>query len=129
MVEARSDRPDLLDIAGAGWRQSAVQPMPIRGPLGRAVVLRLARRGVLSTPSVEQGSLQAPNRRRLTSLRAVAAGPVSADGGDQRIAAGVEVFVGDCSGAAPVIAVIFASADHCGGVTCWSKPSRRTCRR
>ena len=115
-------QPHLGDVAGQGGRQLRRRRRPLRGPLGRAVRAGLAGRGV-EHAEVEQGGLQS-EQCRAQRLGAVAAGPVTADGGGQRLPALVDDGLGHLPGGQPGdSAVTLASADHCRRVTIGSKPS------
>ena len=89
----------LSDVAGQGGRQLRRRRRPLRGPLGRAVRAGLAGSGA-EHAEVEQGGLQS-EQRRAQRPRAVAAGPVAADGGGQRLPALVDDGLGHLPGAQP----------------------------
>ena len=92
-------QPHLGDVAGQGGRQLRRRRCPLRGPLGRAVRAGLAGSGV-EHAEVEQGGLQS-EQRRAQRPRAVAAGPVAADGGSQRLPALVNDRLGHLIGGQP----------------------------
>ena len=75
-------QPRLGDVAGEGGGQPCRHRLPGGSPLGRAVPVGLARRGV-ELAEVEQGGLRA-EQGGAQRLWAVAVGPMSADGCHQR---------------------------------------------
>jgi hypothetical protein len=89
----------LGDVAGQGGRQLRRRRCPLRGPFSRAVRAGLAGSGA-EHAEVEQGGLQSEQCRAQRS-GAVAAGPVTADGGDQRLPAVVDDGLGHLPGAQP----------------------------
>ena len=89
----------LGDVAGQGGHQLRRRRCPLRGPLGRAVRAGLAGSGA-EHAEVEQGGLQS-EQCRAERLGAVAAGPVTADGGGQRLPALVDDGLGHLPGAQP----------------------------
>ena len=89
----------LGDVAGQGGRQLRRRRCPLRGPLGRAVRAGLAGSGI-EHAEMEQGGLQSEQRRAQRS-GAVAAGPVTADGGGQRLTALVDDRLSHLPGGQP----------------------------
>ena len=92
-------QPGLADVAGQGGRQRRGRRSPLRCSLGRAVGAGLAGSGV-EDAEVEQGGLQS-EQGRAQRLGAVAAGPVTADGGGQRLPACIDDSLGHPPGVQP----------------------------
>ena len=89
----------LGDVAGQSGRQLRCRRCPLRGPLGRAIRAGLAGSSA-EHAEVEQGGLQSEQCRAQRS-GTVAAGPVAADGGGQRLPALVDDGLGHLPGAKP----------------------------
>src|SRR6266568_3691591 len=89
----------LGDVAGQGGCQARRRGCPLRGPFSRAVRAGLARSGA-EHAEVEQGDLQS-EQCRAQRPGPVAAGPVPADGGGQRLPALVDDGLGHLIGGQP----------------------------
>ena len=92
-------QPHLGDVAQQRRRQPVRDRRPLRRPLGRAVPVGLAGRGV-ERAEVEQGGLGA-EQRRAQRLGPVAVGAVTAEGVDQRLPPLVDHALGRLLGGEP----------------------------